>query len=78
MRKDLVLRYLNTSVDRLNLVQRHLNGDLTIESSTENPTTLKEHGESTFDQQVKSYVKLLRDQILAIEETLESSTEQTK
>lgn len=77
MRKDLILKYLGTSVERLNLVQRHLMVKENKESSTENPTTFKEkHGESTFDSQILSYLQLLKDQVQTIEEELKNEEEE--
>lgn len=71
MRIDLVTRYLTTSIERLELVRRHLSGDIVQESSTENPTTFKKHGESTFEL-IQSQLQVLQNQINLIDEELKN------
>lgn len=71
MREDLIIRYLNTSVDRLDLVRRRLQEESnTVKQSK--PTTLKEKStEIRFFELVTDYLETLKTEINLISNVID-------
>lgn len=81
MREDLILRYLRTSVERLELTRRHLEGELKQENKVqqENNRIAKEwHPDFTIDffVLVQSYLSHLRVNIESIERVFDKLKEE--
>lgn len=81
MREDLILRYLRTSVGRLELTRRHLEGELEQENKVqqENNRIAKEwHPDFTIDffDLVQSYLSHLRVNIESIERVVDKLKEE--
>lgn len=76
MRRDLVLRYLITSVERLNLTQRHLEGAI-VNKKEDNKGDNHDSFSATLDSPVdffiltEHYLEMLQVQINSIESVLQ-------
>lgn len=74
MRTDLILRYLTTSVDKLDLVRRHLQGEFSDQKSTvpENNRIIKEYNSAIDDTEklIATYLETLQTELDIINKEL--------
>lgn len=74
MRTDLILRYLTTSVDKLDLVRRHLQGEFSDQESAvpENNRIIKEYKSAIDDTEklIATYLETLQTELDIINKEL--------
>lgn len=77
MRKDLILRYLRTSIERLDLVRRHLQGEFEEKetSTDQNPRKISDCDTEEFQNLSENYLETVQTLVNLINSALKVQRE---